>query len=194
MWQTATPPARELFATVASLDERDPAPGARPRRTSPRRLVRADFRGLAAEARRVKGLIELIPHVGSFIAVAQDLWVRPERPRVQADGAAVEMEERLRSSSSRVAGPTISGILSLELAMERPHYHTGDLRSATRECRRWQRAPVRELPLIYPEGTRFSDAKRVRVLERLARAGDAKQFAYARASTREPSGPTHRRR
>jgi 1-acyl-sn-glycerol-3-phosphate acyltransferase len=35
--------------------------------------------------------------------------------------------------------------------------------------------------LIYPEGTRFSEAKRARVLERLAREGDAKQLEYARS-------------
>jgi 1-acyl-sn-glycerol-3-phosphate acyltransferase len=35
--------------------------------------------------------------------------------------------------------------------------------------------------LIYPEGTRFSPAKRARVLERLAREGDAKQLEYARS-------------
>jgi hypothetical protein len=35
--------------------------------------------------------------------------------------------------------------------------------------------------LIYPEGTRFSEAKRERVLQRLARAGDVKQLEYARA-------------
>jgi len=35
--------------------------------------------------------------------------------------------------------------------------------------------------LIYPEGTRFSHAKRARVLERLARGGDAKQLEYARS-------------
>ena len=34
---------------------------------------------------------------------------------------------------------------------------------------------------IYPEGTRFSEAKRERVLERLARAGDVKQLEYASA-------------
>jgi 1-acyl-sn-glycerol-3-phosphate acyltransferase len=35
--------------------------------------------------------------------------------------------------------------------------------------------------LIYPEGTRFSAAKRARVLERLAREGDLKQLEYARS-------------
>lgn len=35
--------------------------------------------------------------------------------------------------------------------------------------------------LIYPEGTRFSEARRARVLERLAREGDAKQLEYARS-------------
>ena len=35
--------------------------------------------------------------------------------------------------------------------------------------------------LIYPEGTRFSIAKRARVLERLAREGDVKQLEYARS-------------
>ncbi len=35
--------------------------------------------------------------------------------------------------------------------------------------------------LIYPEGTRFSEAKRARVLERLAREGDEKQLEYARS-------------
>lgn len=35
--------------------------------------------------------------------------------------------------------------------------------------------------LIYPEGTRFSDAKRARVLERLAREGDVKRLDYARS-------------
>jgi 1-acyl-sn-glycerol-3-phosphate acyltransferase len=35
--------------------------------------------------------------------------------------------------------------------------------------------------LIYPEGTRFSRAKRARVLERLAREGDLKQLEYARS-------------
>ncbi len=35
--------------------------------------------------------------------------------------------------------------------------------------------------LIYPEGTRFSDAKRRRVLERFAREGDVKMLDYARS-------------
>ena len=35
--------------------------------------------------------------------------------------------------------------------------------------------------LIYPEGTRFSEAKRQRVLERLAREGDLKLLEYARS-------------
>jgi len=35
--------------------------------------------------------------------------------------------------------------------------------------------------LIYPEGTRFTEAKRARVLERLAREGDVKQLEYARS-------------
>lgn len=35
--------------------------------------------------------------------------------------------------------------------------------------------------LIYPEGTRFSEAKRQRVLERLVREGDSKQLEYARS-------------
>jgi 1-acyl-sn-glycerol-3-phosphate acyltransferase len=35
--------------------------------------------------------------------------------------------------------------------------------------------------LIYPEGTRFSAAKRARVIERLAREGDAKPLEYARS-------------
>jgi 1-acyl-sn-glycerol-3-phosphate acyltransferase len=35
--------------------------------------------------------------------------------------------------------------------------------------------------LIYPEGTRFSEAKRARLLARLGRAGDAKQLEYASA-------------
>ena len=39
----------------------------------------------------------------------------------------------------------------------------------------------REGVLIYPEGTRFSEAKRARVLERLAREGDAKRLDYARS-------------
>jgi 1-acyl-sn-glycerol-3-phosphate acyltransferase len=39
----------------------------------------------------------------------------------------------------------------------------------------------REGVLIYPEGTRFSDAKRARVLERLAREGDVKRLDYARS-------------
>ena len=37
-------------------------------------LLAADFGGLAAEARRVKGLIEVVPHVGSFIAVGEPLF------------------------------------------------------------------------------------------------------------------------
>jgi 1-acyl-sn-glycerol-3-phosphate acyltransferase len=40
---------------------------------------------------------------------------------------------------------------------------------------------ARDGVLIYPEGTRFSHAKRARVLERLAREGDAKQLEYARS-------------
>ena len=40
---------------------------------------------------------------------------------------------------------------------------------------------ARDGVLIYPEGTRFSEARRVRVLERLAREGDAKQLEYARS-------------
>jgi len=40
---------------------------------------------------------------------------------------------------------------------------------------------ARDGVLIYPEGTRFSEAKRARVLERLAREGDAKQLEYARS-------------
>ena len=39
----------------------------------------------------------------------------------------------------------------------------------------------REGVLIYPEGTRFSEAKRARVLESLSRAGEAKQLDYARS-------------
>ena len=35
--------------------------------------------------------------------------------------------------------------------------------------------------LIYPEGTRFSETKRARVLERIARSGDAKLLDYARS-------------
>jgi hypothetical protein len=35
--------------------------------------------------------------------------------------------------------------------------------------------------LIYPEGTRFSEGKRARVLERLAREGDLKALEYARS-------------
>lgn len=35
--------------------------------------------------------------------------------------------------------------------------------------------------LIYPEGTRFSPAKRQRILERFRQAGDAKMFEYARS-------------
>ena len=37
-------------------------------------LLAADFQGLAAEGRRVKGLIELVPHVGAFIAVGEPLF------------------------------------------------------------------------------------------------------------------------
>lgn len=37
----------------------------------------------------------------------------------------------------------------------------------------------RDAVLIYPEGTRFSEAKRARVLARFAREGDAKQLEYA---------------
>ena len=44
----------------------------------------------------------------------------------------------------------------------------------------WDLSP-RDGVLIYPEGTRFSEAKRARVLERLAREGDAKQLDYARS-------------
>jgi 1-acyl-sn-glycerol-3-phosphate acyltransferase len=40
---------------------------------------------------------------------------------------------------------------------------------------------ARDGVLIYPEGTRYSEAKRRRVLERLAREGDAKQLEYARS-------------
>ena len=40
---------------------------------------------------------------------------------------------------------------------------------------------ARDGVLIYPEGTRFSHAKRARVLERLSREGDAKQLEYARS-------------
>jgi len=40
---------------------------------------------------------------------------------------------------------------------------------------------ARDGVLIYPEGTRFSTAKRARVLERLAREGDLKQLDYARS-------------
>jgi 1-acyl-sn-glycerol-3-phosphate acyltransferase len=39
----------------------------------------------------------------------------------------------------------------------------------------------REGVLIYPEGTRFSPARRERVLERLAREGDSKPLEYARS-------------
>jgi 1-acyl-sn-glycerol-3-phosphate acyltransferase len=39
----------------------------------------------------------------------------------------------------------------------------------------------REGVLIYPEGTRFSPAKRARMLERLAREGDSKGFDYVRS-------------
>jgi len=39
----------------------------------------------------------------------------------------------------------------------------------------------REGVLIYPEGTRYSEAKRMRVLERLAREGDVKRLDYARS-------------
>jgi 1-acyl-sn-glycerol-3-phosphate acyltransferase len=35
--------------------------------------------------------------------------------------------------------------------------------------------------LIYPEGTRFSETKRARVLEKLAREGNSKQLEYARS-------------
>jgi 1-acyl-sn-glycerol-3-phosphate acyltransferase len=35
--------------------------------------------------------------------------------------------------------------------------------------------------LIYPEGTRFSEAKRARVLDRFHQAGDTKMFEYARS-------------
>jgi 1-acyl-sn-glycerol-3-phosphate acyltransferase len=35
--------------------------------------------------------------------------------------------------------------------------------------------------LIYPEGTRFSEAKRKRVLERFCQKGDAKMLEYARS-------------
>jgi 1-acyl-sn-glycerol-3-phosphate acyltransferase len=40
---------------------------------------------------------------------------------------------------------------------------------------------ARDGVLIYPEGTRFSDAKRRRVLERLGREGDVKMLDYARS-------------
>ncbi|MDH3520075.1 MAG: lysophospholipid acyltransferase family protein [Myxococcales bacterium] len=41
----------------------------------------------------------------------------------------------------------------------------------------------RDAVLIYPEGSRFSVAKRLRALERLERAGNAQQLACARACT-----------
>jgi len=37
--------------------------------------------------------------------------------------------------------------------------------------------------LIYPEGTRFSEAKRARLLERFSEKGDAQRLAYARSLT-----------
>jgi len=56
---------------------------------------------------------------------------------------------------------------------------------STREIRRVQ-ALARDLGardgiLIYPEGTRFSEAKRRRVLERFRREGDAKMLDYTRS-------------
>ena len=43
---------------------------------------------------------------------------------------------------------------------------------------------ARDGVLIYPEGTRFSEAKRARVIERLSREGDAEQLGYARSLRR----------
>jgi 1-acyl-sn-glycerol-3-phosphate acyltransferase len=44
-----------------------------------------------------------------------------------------------------------------------------------------QEISTRDGVLIYPEGTRFSEGKRARVLERLAREGDLKALEYARS-------------
>ncbi|HEY8156812.1 MAG TPA: 1-acyl-sn-glycerol-3-phosphate acyltransferase [Myxococcota bacterium] len=60
-----------------------------------------------------------------------------------------------------------------------------DSNDSQREVARVQ-AAARDLSprdgvLIYPEGTRFSEAKRARVLERLAREGDLKALEYARS-------------
>jgi uncharacterized membrane protein len=68
-------------------------------------LLAVDFRWLSEQARRVQGLIELVPHVGSFIAVGEPLF--------RLHGGAAGLDPRaLRRALALLSVPTTATVPS----------------------------------------------------------------------------------